>query len=181
MKFWNIHLVWTIALGTTLVACGDNPPKSPDVTDSIRQALNNAGLKDISVSQDRDKGVVTLGGHVTDEAGKTQAESLAKSLAAGEVVANQITVTPVGAERDAKAIDADLDKAIEKNLDAALLSNRLNKPVKFKVKGGVVTLTGDVASEATRTQVADIAGGVPNVSQVVNELQVKNQKATSTN
>jgi len=41
-----------------------------------------------------------------------------------------------------------------------------------------VTLTGEVNSQARRAHVEKIASGVPNVQQVVNELQIKNQKAT---
>jgi osmotically-inducible protein OsmY len=95
------------------------------------------------------------------------------------VVANQIAVIPPGAESDAKTVISDLDKAIEKNLDAALIQNKMNKGVKYSVKNGVVTLTGEVNSQAKRSQVAAVASGVPNVQQVVNELQVKEQKATS--
>jgi osmotically-inducible protein OsmY len=51
--------------------------------------------------------------------------------------------------------------------------------VKYSVKNRVVTLTGDVNSEADRSRAAQIASSVPNVQQVVNELQVKEQKATS--
>jgi osmotically-inducible protein OsmY len=40
-------------------------------------------------------------------------------------------------------------------------------------------LTGEVDSQAKRRDVAKVAGAVPNVQQVVNELQVKNQKASS--
>ena len=47
----------------TLVGCSTST-KSRDVSDSIRKSLDQAGLKDVTVSQDRDKGVVTLGGHV---------------------------------------------------------------------------------------------------------------------
>jgi hypothetical protein len=36
-----------------------------------------------------------------------------------------------------------------------------------------------VDSEQLRTQAAQIAAGVPYQQQIVNELQVKNQKATS--
>jgi osmotically-inducible protein OsmY len=43
----------------------------------------------------------------------------------------------------------------------------------------VVTLTGEVVSQSARRQAEGIASSVPNVWQVVNELQVKNQKATS--
>ena len=80
---------------------------------------------------------------------KIRAESIAKSLAGTQVVANEIAVLPPGYED-------------------------------YEVKNGVVTLTGDVLSgKATGAQ--QIAVGVPNVSQVVNKLEVKNQKATSTN
>jgi hypothetical protein len=34
--------------------------KSPDVSDNIRNSLDQAGFKNISVKEDRDKGVVTL-------------------------------------------------------------------------------------------------------------------------
>jgi len=160
-------------------ACSDTP-KSPDVADSIKQNLKSAGFNDVSVSQDRDKGVITLGGHVPADGDKAQAESIAKSAAAGQVVANQVAVTPPGGGSEARDVNADLDKAIEKNLDAALIERRLNKGVRYDVKNGVVTLKGEVNSQSARAQLEKIAAGVPNVQQVVNELQVKGQKATST-
>jgi osmotically-inducible protein OsmY len=162
----------------TLVGCSGTT-KSPDVSDSIRKSLDQADLKNVSVSQDRDKGVVTLGGHVPSDGDKSQAESIARSIAGGQVVSNQIGVIPPAAESEAKTVNSDLDKGIEKNLDAALIQHRLNKDVKFGVKNGVVTLTGEVNSQARRAQVEKVALAVPNVQQVVNELQVKDQKATS--
>ena len=165
----------------TLVGCSGTTRQSPDVSDSIRKSLDQAGLKDVSVSQDRDKGVVTLGGHVAADADKSQAESIAKSIATGQVVANQIAVMPPSGESEAKAVNSDLDKAIEKNLDAALIQNKLHKSVKYDVKNGVVTLTGEVNSQSKRAQAEQIASAVPNVKQVVNDLQIKNQKASSSN
>lgn len=162
-----------------LVGCSQTATRSPDVSDNIRKSLDQAGLKDVSVSQDRDKGVVTLGGHVAAEADKSQAESIAKSIAAGQVVANEIAVTPPGAESEAKAVSSDLDQGIEKNLHAALIQNRLQKIVKYDVKNGVVTLTGEVNSQSKRADAEQIASAVPNVKQVVNNLQIKNQKASS--
>ncbi len=173
-----VSLLALLALGT-LVACTQTATQSPDVSDSVRKSLDQAGLKDVSVSQDRDKGVVTLGGHVAADADKSQAESIAKSIATGQVVANQIAVIPAGVEGDAKAVNSDLDKGIEKNLDAALIQNKLQKIVKYDVKNGVVTLTGEVNSQSKRAQAETIASAVPNVQQVVNDLQVKNQKASS--
>jgi hyperosmotically inducible protein len=161
-----------------LIGCSASA-KSPDVSDSIRQSLDQAGLKDVSVSQNRDKGIVTLGGQVASNSDKSQAESLAKTFAGTQVVANQIAVIPVGAEKAAKAVNADLDQGIEKNLDAALIQNKMHRDVKYEVKSGVVTLSGDVNSEELRSSAEKVAAGVPNVQQVVNNLQVKNQKASS--
>src|SRR6202171_97250 len=162
-----------------LLGCSNTPTKSPDVTDSVRRSLDQAGYKDVSVSQDRDKGVVTLTGAVPSESDKSQAESLAKSGAGSQVVANQIAVRPTGSESEAKAVDADMDAAIEKNLDALLIKNKLKNDVKYDVTNGVVKLTGEVRSQARRAQVEKLAASVPNVKQVVNELEVKNQKARS--
>jgi hyperosmotically inducible periplasmic protein len=179
-----IHNLLTLlavgALAAVMGGCSTAPRKSPDVAGDIRGALDQAGLKDVSVSQDRDKGVVTLGGHVPADGDKAQAESIARSAAAGQVVANQVAVTPPGGGSEARDVNADLDKAIEKNLDAALIERRLNKGVRYDVKNGVVTLKGEVNSQSARAQLEKIAAGVPNVQQVVNELQVKDQKATTT-
>jgi hyperosmotically inducible protein len=153
--------------------------KSPDVSSTIRKALDDAGLKKVSVTQDRDKGVVTLGGQVEGNREKAQADSIANSIAGGQVVADQIAVVPIGAENDAKSVNADLDKGIEQNLDAALIQNQLHDHVKYSVKNHVVTLTGEVDSQSRRREAEALAASVQNVQQVVNELQVKNQKATS--
>ena len=169
----------TLFAVATLSGCFGTSAKSPEVSDSIRKSLDQAGFKDVSVSQDRDKGVVTLGGKVTSENDKYQAESLAKSLAGTQVVADQIAVIPVGNEKEAKAVNSDLDSGIEKNLDAALIQNRMHDDVKYEVKSGVVTLTGEVNSQNKRSRAEQVAISVPNVKQVVNDLQVKNQKASS--
>jgi hyperosmotically inducible protein len=162
----------------TLAGCASNV-KAPEVADGIRQSLKDNGLKDVTVSQDREKGVVTLGGHVPADPDKMRAEAVARSLAGSQVVANQIGVLPPGAESDAKKVDSDLDQAIGKNLDAALIERGINKYVKYEVKNGVVTLTGELTSQGQRADAARLAGSVPNVLQVVNEIQVKNQRATS--
>jgi len=174
-----LTLLTLLAVGS-LLGCSGASRKSIDVSDSIRTALDQAGLKDVSVTKDRDKGVVTLGGNVATEDARAQAESIAKSIATGQVVANQIAVVPPGAESETKTMNSDLDAGIDKNLDAALIQNKLRKGVEYDVSNGVVTLTGEVNSQSKRVRVEQVASSVPNVRQVVNELQVKGQKATST-
>lgn len=178
----TLKLRWFLmasVLAVVMVGCSTAPTKSADVADPIRKSLDQAGLKDVSVSQDRDKGVVTLGGRVTADADKAQAETIAKSIAGPQVVSNQIAVITPGAESESKKENEALDKGIEGNLDAALIRERLHDSVKYSVKNRVVTLTGEVTSQGRRARAEKVASAVPNVQQVVNELQVKGQKATS--
>lgn len=170
----------TMAIVGTLAGCSSTT-KSADVAGPIKKSIEQAGYKDVSVSQDRDKGVVTLTGHVPLDTDKGQIEQLAKTIAVGEVVADEIVVLPAGGESAAKAVNADVDKAIEKLLDASLIQNQLHDSVKYSAKNGVVTLTGNVISQQIRDQAQSLAAAVPNVQQVVNELQVKDQKATASN
>jgi len=170
-----------VALLSALAGCSATSTKSADLSDTIRKSLDQAGFKDVSASQDRDKGVVTLTGHVTADAAKLEAQSIAQSIAVGQVVSNQIGVIPEGVESAAKAINQDYDKGIEQNLDAALIENKLHEHVQYAVKNHVVTLTGEVDSQLKRSRAQAIASSVLNVSQVVNELQVTKQKATSSN
>jgi hyperosmotically inducible periplasmic protein len=153
--------------------------KFPDVADSVHNALKQAGFTNVSVSQDRDKGVVTLTGKVAADSDKAQAESIARSIAGGQVVGNEIAVLPPGAESAAKTVNSDLDDGIKKNLDAALIQNHLHDDVKFDVKNGVVTLTGGVSSQSMRGAAQQVAAAVPNVQQVVNKIDVKDQRASS--
>lgn len=163
-----------------LAGCATNPVQSPDVIAEVRKSIADAGLKNVTAKQDRAKGVVTLGGHVANEGEKAQAEALVKPLAVGQVVALEIAVIPAGVEKDAKAINADIDQGIESNLSAALTASKLRDAVKTEVKNAVVTLHGEVSSQEARATAERVAAEVPYVKQVVNTLQVHGQKATST-
>ena len=88
-------------------------------------------------------------------------------------------MTPPGLEKEARAVNSDLDDGIAKNLDAVMIEDRLHESVKYAVKSGVVTLTGEVNSQNKRLRAEKLANGVPNVQQVVNDLQAKDQKASS--
>jgi hyperosmotically inducible periplasmic protein len=168
----------TVAALALLLGCSERST-SADVKGNIEQALNQAGLKSVNVSQDRDKGVITLTGDVLTEADKQRAEEIAKSMAHSSVVANEIGVRPSGLESEAKKVDASLDAAIEKNLEAVLVGRKLDHDIKYSAKNGVVTLSGDVNSIERRNELEQLAASVPNVKQVINELQVKEMKATS--
>ena len=90
---WLVILRTLVAIGTA-VGCSKFSAKSLDLSDSIGKAFDQAGLKEVKVGEDRDKGIVTLGGQVASKDQKAQAETLAKSLAGAEVVTDQIAVIP---------------------------------------------------------------------------------------
>lgn len=105
---------------------------------------------------------------------KDRAEDVAKGAAAGWVVANEIGVRPDGVESAARKIDSNVDSAIEKDYKAVLIANRLdNQHIRYDAKNGVLTLKGDVDTAAERQNAEKLAATVPNVQQVVNELDVK--------
>ena len=175
----NKSLLAPLFLVGLLVGCSSTPPPAPDVKDGVRSALDARGLKDVAVAQDRDKGVVTLTGKVASEAQKTEAASVTQTIAGAQVVANQIEVAPPGMEGMAADINDAMDDGINSNMKAELIRIRANDDVSYSVKSAVVTLKGTVASQARRAEVEKAAAAVANVKQVVNELEVKGQKATT--
>jgi hyperosmotically inducible periplasmic protein len=82
----------TLSIGISL-ACG-NAQKAPDVSGGIRHALDQAGLNDVKVSQDRDQGVVDLTGKVGSDDDKARAESIARSIAGSEVFSTRSVCGP---------------------------------------------------------------------------------------
>jgi osmotically-inducible protein OsmY len=70
-------------------------------------------------------------------------------------------------------VDSDLDSGIDKNLSATLVQHRLKRDFRYDINNGVVTLKGNVPSQSRRANVEKLAEQVPNVKQVVNELEVK--------
>ena len=160
-----------------MVGCSQNRANQPSVKENVEHQLDNANLKDVKVDEDRDKGVLTLKGDVKSDEQKAQAEDIAKAAAGNMVVANEISVRPEGMEGDARKIENNVDDGIDNNLKAAFTAAKLdNQHINVDVKNGVVTLKGDVDTAAQRSQAEKIAAKVPNVTQVVNELEVKGKK-----
>ena len=142
--------------------------------DSVKKALQQADLSDVNVSEDAGKNTITLGGKVHSENAKQQASEVAQAAAGNRIVANEISVEPVGAESAARSIESNTDDAIEKNYKAALISKGLDKDhIRFNSKNGVLTLNGTVKSTQKRQEAQQIAANIPNVAQVVNEIQIR--------
>lgn len=159
------------------VGCSQNRANQPSVKESVERSLDQANLKDVNVDEDRDKGVLTLKGEVKSEEAKAQAEEIAKANAGNMIVANEISVRPEGMENEARKVHSDLDEGIEQNISAAFTANKLDdQHINVNVEEGVVKLQGDVDTAAQRQMAEKLAAKVPNVKQVVNELEVKGRK-----
>ena len=169
----------SLALGGLLTVAGCNTtPAHPDDKTAVTQSLSANNLSDVSVSQDQDKGVITLTGNVASDDQKSQAASLAQQAAPGYTIANQIGVRPVGAEGQASSVASSLDSGIEDNFKASLKghSNLDDQSISYSSKNGTLLLKGTVKTVAQKKEAEKLAKQVPNVQQVVNEIEVKPDK-----
>ena len=162
-----------LVMGSAMFFAGCNKTH-PDEKDAVTNALKNNNLGSVDVSQDRDKGVMTLKGDVAADTDKTQAESLAKQAAPDYTVANEIGVRPPQ-EANAGSVASNLDSAIEDNFKAAIKAhqNLDDQSIHASAKNGTLKITGSVKTAAQKKEVSTLAKQVPNVQQVVNELEVK--------
>jgi hyperosmotically inducible protein len=168
-----------MAFGAVAIGCAPDRD-SPDVTNDVETALNQAGYDDISVSQDRQRGIVTLSGEVESDAERQRAEQTARQAAGNMIIANEIAVRPMGFEDEAEDVARAQDDAIESNFEAMLAERQLDGEVDYEVTNGVIRLSGEVDTPELRRELEELAASVPNVRQVVNELEVNQRVATET-
>jgi len=185
MKLTNTHRHFlrssaAILAGAMMVA-GCNKPSHPDEKSAVNDALKNNNLSAVDVSQDRDKGVMTLKGNVDSQDLKNQAENTAKQAAPDYTVANEIGVRPPG-ESNAGSVASNLDSAIEDNYKAMIKAHAVlnDQSIRASAKNGTLVLKGSVKTAKQKKEAEDLAKKVPNVQQVVNEIEVNTSKHSTT-
>ena len=166
-----------ILSGILVLAGCQNHPLHPDERSGVANALNNNNLNSVSVSQDRDKGVMTLTGNVGSNDLRSQAESLAKQAAPDYTIADEIGVRPAG-NSQAGTVASNLDTAIEHNFKAAIKEhqNLDDQSIGYQAKNGTLVLKGSVKTVVQKKEAGDLAKEIPNVLQVVNEIKVEPKK-----
>ena len=162
-----------VLTGTLVVSVGCNRTY-PDEKGAVTNSLKGNNLDAISVSQDRDKGVMTLDGNLDSQDMKAQAKNVAKQAAPDYRFDDEIGVRPTGVA-NAGAVASDLDNAIEDNFKAAIKAhgNLNDQSIRGDAKNGTLVLKGSVKTAAQKIEAEQLAKKVPNVQQVVNELDVK--------
>ncbi len=169
--FTKLSVIAFVVVG--LVGCSST--KKSDITVKIHDSLAKAGLNNVTVAEDPEQGVLSLGGKVKREGQKGQAEEIAKAWVPKEVIANQIQVVTAGGDSASPAtLSSEIDRTIQNNLDTALGQANLAE-VHHSTSEGVVTLLGDLNSPSQRADAERIAASVPNVQRVVNEINVTGQ------
>jgi hyperosmotically inducible periplasmic protein len=162
----------TLCAGMVLVGCNQS---HPDEKDAVNNALTANNLGVVNVSQDRDKGVMTLSGDVETADLKQRAEQVAKQAAPDYTISDQIGVRPIGNESQASAVDSSLDSGIEDNCKAAIKAHKAldEQSISCSAKNGTLVLKGSVKNQAQKVEAGKLAKKVPNVKELVNELEVK--------
>jgi hyperosmotically inducible protein len=171
-----------ILVSGAMIVAGCKSKSQPDEKGAVTNSLNSNNLGSVDVSQDRDKGVMTLTGNVDSDTAKQQAESLAKQAAPDYTIADEIGVRPPEAQ-NAGAVASNLDSAIEDNFKAAVKGheNLDDQSIHASAKNGTLVITGSVKTSTQKREVGTLAKKVPNVQQVVNELEVKPDKHSTPN
>ena len=170
--------IFTAVLAATFTWAGCNRENHPDVKYAFDSAMTQNGLGVVKVSQDREKGVLTLKGNVESEDQKAQADNIARQAAPGYTVANELGVTPPNAGSQAEAVNSKLDDAIQDNYKAALKEHKNldDQSISADAKNGTLVLKGSVKTKAQRQEAVQLAKAIPNVQEVVNEIEVKPDK-----
>jgi hyperosmotically inducible periplasmic protein len=173
----------TLLVGALAIAGCHNHADHPDEKSAVTNSLNSNNLGSISVSQDRDKGLMTLTGDVSSDDQKSQAENLAKQAAPDYTIADEIGVRPAGDQSQAGAVASKLDDGIEDNFKAEIKAHKNldDQSIHVKSKNGTLVLTGSVKTAQQKSEAERLAKKTPNVQQVVNELEVKPGKHSSDN
>ncbi len=175
-------LAGAVLVVSAMIVAGCQSSNHPDEKAAVTSSLNNDNLGSVNVSQDREKGIMTLKGNVASEADRQQAENIAKQSAPDYAIADEIGVRPPDVQ-NAGAVASDLDSAIEDNFKATIKAheNLNDQSIHASAKNGTLIITGSVKTPNQKTEVSTLAKHVPNVQEVVNELDVKPDKHSAPN
>jgi hyperosmotically inducible periplasmic protein len=177
MKRTTLAMMMTLALTTTAVAANDWKDGAKDAwIDGKAETtlLLNGNLNSFDINTDVKNGVVTLTGSVESKVDKALAEELIENLDGVSRVENKLTV----AASDTKATDKDYS-ALKDAKIATVVKTRLlfesevsGTSINVDAKNGVVTLEGEVDSDAEKDLAVAIAKNTSDVSRVIDKLEV---------
>ena len=170
MRTWLLTAALTSAMA--LGAC----ERGPDVQKMADGALQSVDLDDkVDAKYDKSASVVRLTGTVDSADERSRANDVVTAaIRAHAQVANEVVVRGLQADT-ADDLDGGIEERFKTLMDNA--PDLKEGDVEFRVKNGVVTLTGTTASATQSKKVEELASSIPGVTQVVNSLAVDNADA----
>ena len=179
MKRTTLAMMMTLALSTTTaVAANDWKEGAKDAwIDGKAETtlLLNGNLNSFDINTDVKNGVITLTGKVESDVDKALAEELLENLDGVSRIDNQLTVM---ADKNGNRSDKD-NSALKDAKIATVVKTRLlfesevsGTSIDVDAENGVVTLQGEVDSDAEKDLAVAIAKNTDDVTKVVDKLQV---------
>lgn len=183
MKRTLTAAIISVALGTASISAQANSDWQGESRDawihgSAQTSLMlNTNLNAFRISSSVEDGVVTLEGEVATSTDKALAEELVEGIDGVSRVNNNLEVRDEDdADNDEGGVGATLnDGRIFTVLKSRLLmsSDVSGRDVEVEVDNGVVTLSGDVASESEKDLAYEMANNTNGVESVRNNLRVR--------
>jgi osmotically-inducible protein OsmY len=139
--------------------------------------LLNSELDNFKINTEVEGGNVTLTGSVPSEAHKELATEIADNLDGVENITNNLKVAAKGDEyadedRDFKSRFYDMTTTVSLKSKFAVNDDLEASEINIDTKEGVVSLEGEVDSEAEKMLAEEIAAGYDHVSKVDNKLRI---------
>jgi hyperosmotically inducible periplasmic protein len=177
MKRTTLAMIMTLAFSSSAIAANDWKDSAKDAwIDGKAETtlLLNGNLNSFSINTDVKNGTITLTGSVESEVDKALAEELLVNLDGVKAVENKLTVMPgdqKGSDSNSSALkDAKIATVVKTRL--LFESEVSGTSIDVDAKNGVVTLSGEVDSDAEKDLAIAIAKNTDDVSKVVDKLEV---------
>lgn len=177
MKRTTLSMLMALALTTTTVAANDWKEGAKDAwIDGKAETtlLLNGNLNSFKINTDVKDGVVLLTGKVESDVDKALAGELIEGLDGVARVDNQLTVDKGAAVKSEESGSALTDAKIATVVKTRLLMESEVSGISINVdaNNGVVTLQGEVDSNAEKDLAIAIARNTNDVSQVIDKLEI---------
>ena len=142
-SYTSVAVAFTLAL-----AAGACNKQAPDPSDRMKQALDQANIKDVNVDWDKDARVAHLKGSVDSSRERERAESVAETAVgtSGKVL-NELTIKEVN-DKTADDMDGRIRSSLKDMVDHDQVLR--DRDIDFDVNNGVVTVKGEVRTTAEK-------------------------------
>lgn len=171
------RLSFLAVLAVAALGCATNQPLSTQIDDAAITAKIESKLaadpetNPFEIDVDTQDGIVRLSGNVETEAGRREAEKIARETAGVRSVVNDIDIgDPTLGEN---ITDAWILTKIKAKFTADPEINPLN--IDIDVVEGVVTLSGKVEDSETRSEAERLARNTKGVKSVRNRIEIEHE------